>query len=945
MKHFYLVLLGMVCLILNANAQCADVTLSSQADVDSFQSTSGGCSTLSGVLTISGSDITDLTPLSGITSVGSLTVANNPQLTNLDGLSGLIHLEGEANYGTKGIVISDNPLLTSVSGLSGLSGSLGKLYILNNDALTNVDGFQNITTVSGNGIDISNNASLTSLAGLSQITGANPGLTVSNNEVLPNLDGLESLRIIALVRNSAVSIFVSNNPSLVDVDALSNLRTMNGNTEIIDFSNNPNLADGCGLFTIVTEKENICSACVRYNFEGSPITKESILAGGACDSPSQTTCYERVDLFSQADVDAFPTTHGCSIVEGFITITGDDIQNLDGLSGVTQVQSIHIASNPLLTDLSGLSHLRKATYFGVVYNDGIHDLSAISELTTVGTLTFRGMTLPDLSGLTALDSVQTIELEDNVAIGSLHGLETIENLASLKISRNGGLTNLEGLSGLKRVDELTIEGNTDLSSVSGVPNLWYVNKLAIGSSAALTNLNGFSALTRLSLIQFIANPVLASLQGLSNVTGGLSLIRIQSNPMLTNLNGLEHITSAGDLKIVTNSNLIDLTGLGLYYSGSIEINQNPKLTSLNGLNNLTRVDGGVMIIDHQKLTDISALSSITNVKGSVRIERNESLENIDGFSSLMSISQGPGDPGEALVIRSNPKLANFDGFHKLTNVNGDVVIDNNASLQNADSLSAWTTIKPGASLTVTRNHALTSGCGFYPILHNSNPPSVFSGNGVSKDAILAGGPCAPDEITAATNLTFADVTDNSMTISFSAGSGQEGYIVLMRAFQSSLPDEVPVNGTQYYIGEVIGCCSIVVGMGENTTHSLVYLEPDIDYYFDIIPYVDSSMFITDKALSGHQRTTPRVQPYPNPFVENVTIPFTIAEEGTSVKIMILDQLGRAVSEVVNDTFTKGKHEVVWGRNDLQGNKVGNGIYMYSIVTNESEPVKGLFIAK
>lgn len=40
-------------------------------------------------------------------------------------------------------------------------------------------------------------------------------------------------------------------------------------------------------------------------------------------------------------------------------------------------------------------------------------------------------------------------------------------------------------------------------------------------------------------------------------------------------------------------------------------------------------------------------------------------------------------------------------------------------------------------------------------------------------------------------------------------------------------------------------------------------------------------------------------PYPNPFVEEITIPFTINEDGSNVTILIMDQLGRVVSEVVN----------------------------------------------
>jgi hypothetical protein len=50
--------------------------------------------------------------------------------------------------------------------------------------------------------------------------------------------------------------------------------------------------------------------------------------------------------------------------------------------------------------------------------------------------------------------------------------------------------------------------------------------------------------------------------------------------------------------------------------------------------------------------------------------------------------------------------------------------------------------------------------------------------------------------------------------------------------------------------------------------------------------------------------------YPNPFTENITIPFKVREENTHVTVVIFDQLGRVVSEVVSRYFPRlrGKSE-------------------------------------
>ncbi|MCH8303837.1 MAG: hypothetical protein IIB94_01770 [Candidatus Marinimicrobia bacterium] len=68
-----------------------DVSLSTQAEVNSFAG-----AYITGSLTITGSDIVDLTPLSTLDSLGGdLVVTVNPALTNLNGLSNITSLGGD----------------------------------------------------------------------------------------------------------------------------------------------------------------------------------------------------------------------------------------------------------------------------------------------------------------------------------------------------------------------------------------------------------------------------------------------------------------------------------------------------------------------------------------------------------------------------------------------------------------------------------------------------------------------------------------------------------------------------------------------------------------------------------------------------------------------------------------------------------------------------------
>src|SRR5882757_9747956 len=84
-----------------------DITLTTQAQVDGFPAMYG-CTEITGTLTISGNDITNLDSLYSLTMVGKLTVSSNGSLTNLDGLSGLSKVVSVTGTRPDGVLISGN---------------------------------------------------------------------------------------------------------------------------------------------------------------------------------------------------------------------------------------------------------------------------------------------------------------------------------------------------------------------------------------------------------------------------------------------------------------------------------------------------------------------------------------------------------------------------------------------------------------------------------------------------------------------------------------------------------------------------------------------------------------------------------------------------------------------------------------------------------------------
>src|SRR3981189_2207942 len=81
-----------------------------------------------------------------------------------------------------------------------------------------------------------------------------------------------------------------------------------------------------------------------------------IMTKTAVQAPAE--CNGDIVLRSQAQVDAFPATYACSVLTGALTISGNDIANLDSLYALTKVGgNLLISDNPSLVSLSGLSSL------------------------------------------------------------------------------------------------------------------------------------------------------------------------------------------------------------------------------------------------------------------------------------------------------------------------------------------------------------------------------------------------------------------------------------------------------------------------------------------------------------------------------------------------------------------------------------------------------------
>lgn len=138
--------------------------------------------------------LTDLVGLHNIASVGRLMITNNQSLTSLSALANLTVVRGSLE------ISSTN--LTSLTGLEGVTSVGAMLVVFANAQLTSLTGLGNITQV-GRGVRIGYNPLLPSLDGLEgltsigeEVTSSENGLSIYGNSVLTDITGLDNLETL-----------------------------------------------------------------------------------------------------------------------------------------------------------------------------------------------------------------------------------------------------------------------------------------------------------------------------------------------------------------------------------------------------------------------------------------------------------------------------------------------------------------------------------------------------------------------------------------------------------------------------------------------------------------------------------------------------------------------------------------------------------------------------
>lgn len=433
------------------------------------------------------------------------------------------------------------------------------------------------------------------------------------------------------------NLVIEPTASLTDFSNLSDLVTITGNLEIVDYGANSvtqSEADPISTFGSLTTVEG------NVLIEDSPGVT-AIVSGTLANIGGDlelNTLSNLTGLFAIANLSVIGDNFQLSAVAeltGFslpllTTIGGDidfennpDLTALEGLAAVTSVGgAIIFRNNDSLgdvSDLGGEDGARLDIQNLIVANN--------QNLTGFGPASqdFRVRVLNILE-ITNNPNLQTVG--NNIEAGIGGGVD--QNLTSVNISGN---SNFSGTTGLTSVAPIF-----DKSHPLTVVEFRVVNNRRLGFGGAPFGAQRFNVTNTLEvsqnpLIEGLPNFVSSGGNGTNTLSGNLI---ISDNTSLLSLSELAFITLVtGDIGITSNDDLADLDAFTrLTQAGSITISANASITSLDDFQAVSlNVDVTFIISNNDNLGDCCAPTCTTTVAGA----------QFDGTNPAVTINNNTGD--------------------------------------------------------------------------------------------------------------------------------------------------------------------------------------------------------------------------------------------------------------------------------------------------------------
>lgn len=614
--------------------------------------------------------LTSITGLDALQRSGSIQVFGNPALTRVDlGAIGVIEGDlwlqdnpmlvsihsGALRSVVKALVLAFHPLLTDLSGLGTLTSVGSEIWLEENAGLVDLAGFAKLADAGGLLVI---RGGLSTFEGLGALKSLRGGLTVDGNDLLSSLDGLNGVEIIE------GGVLIQRNAQLQSIAGLQNLSTVGGGVSVRE---NAKLARVAGLTMVSSIKES------------------SVLPASEILPPTKKLA-------------------PCNPLLGCVPVPLPPLLVRSRGTRESLPYAVEFSKNPQLTSVSGFIEASQISSIVVGENPLLTSMPSLSLLEGVNSLKISG------SGFTSLSFDQLVGRQEGAIGGQVLQVEDNLELTELRLSAPSAVSKLvvEGNPKLiaLRWDAMTcytnaslrIADNVALKTLEGLAKLLACESLTISGNAALVSLEDFSELTSMGSFTLQSNALLEHAPSFPALTGKTLSVTVADNAKLTNVPA--SAVPFANLTLLDLPNIATLAGTNLGAgTKDVRIENLDKLVNLSGLSGLAdQAINSLRLIDNDQLTSLLGMGKLLDVNG-LSIVGNDSLKDLVGFSELTQI--GP------LEIKGNLVLPSLSDLTKLTSVTGGLTITGNPALPNCQAIALKNEVYPAGNVA---NNDMAATC-------------------------------------------------------------------------------------------------------------------------------------------------------------------------------------------------------------------------------------------
>lgn len=318
-------------------------------------------------------------------------------------------------------------------------------------------------------------------------------------------------------------------------------------------------------------------------------------------------CQVNYILSTQSEIDNFSSSFpSCSVIEGNVTITGEDINNISPLSWIETIKGdLSINNCPNLLRIEGIE----------------------------------------------IDIHQKLKIYNNDTLQVIRGFDSLDSLRGVSILNNESLDTLAGFSNLRLIsDSISIRENDELVIIPTFNTAKYIREIDIAKCISLDKVTGFNQLDSTDCLDLFDGLLLSEVSGFENlkISGTINI----STRSIYGFNNVEQVRGTLALKGITQSEPITvfnkLKSIGFNLTLSI---YDGEFNSLLNLEEVQFNDIAIIQCHFQNLDFLSNMKRMDGFEPYIRINNCPNLTDISGLDNIDS------ETVDWFYIYNNPKLS------------------------------------------------------------------------------------------------------------------------------------------------------------------------------------------------------------------------------------------------------------------------------------------------